>query len=219
MKNPGSRFVNTPTKERIKLMTTNYIRHNAGGRREHCLIAEAAFGKQLPPDAHVHHIDGDGRNNDNSNLVICPNLSYHKLVHQRQKLLEYINSNASDLTDETGIYWQERNANHWMARLHYDDYQYDIGSFYTKKEAIEARLQRAREVIYHLPITPIKPSFKPKKVTMNTGGVSYDRTHNRYKSYYHNGERRVNVGTFRTREEAENARDKALALFLNSEIK
>ena len=51
--------------------------------REHVLVAERAFGKKLPKDAIVHHADENRANNTNSNLVICPNVQYHKLLHTR----------------------------------------------------------------------------------------------------------------------------------------
>lgn len=58
------------------------------GVYEHILIAEKALGKKLPKEARVHHIDGNGKNNSNTNLVICPNESYHKLLHIRQTALD-----------------------------------------------------------------------------------------------------------------------------------
>jgi len=50
---------------------------------EHRIIAARALGKRLPSVAVVHHVDEDPLNNDPSNLVICPNDKYHRLLHQR----------------------------------------------------------------------------------------------------------------------------------------
>lgn len=50
-------------------------------RREHVEIAERALGKQLPPQAVVHHFNRDRSDNANSNLVICENERYHRLLH------------------------------------------------------------------------------------------------------------------------------------------
>ena len=58
-----------------------------GGTRElHRVIAERALGKPLPTKAQVHHADGDHLNNANSNLVICQDVAYHKLLHMRMRV-------------------------------------------------------------------------------------------------------------------------------------
>lgn len=42
----------------------------------------------LPEEAVIHHIDGNTWNMENSNLVICENDSYHKVLHLREKALK-----------------------------------------------------------------------------------------------------------------------------------
>ena len=74
-------------------MRKQYARYksiNLGGTRvnEHTLIAERALGRKLPAGAEVHHVDGDGRNNAPSNLVICQDGAYHKLLHIRTEAYE-----------------------------------------------------------------------------------------------------------------------------------
>lgn len=54
-------------------------------KRIHILIAEGVLGKPLPLGAVVHHVDEDKTNNEKTNLVICENQSYHKLLHARAK--------------------------------------------------------------------------------------------------------------------------------------
>ena len=54
---------------------------------EHTLKAEKAIGRPLPPKAEVHHVDGDGYNNANTNLVICQDHAYHWLLHARARTL------------------------------------------------------------------------------------------------------------------------------------
>lgn len=49
----------------------------------HRVLAEKALGKPLPAGAVVHHLDGNPRNNANTNLVICPDENYHNLLHIR----------------------------------------------------------------------------------------------------------------------------------------
>jgi hypothetical protein len=61
-----------------------YVRINES--REHVLIAEKALGHKLPKGTEVHHFDLNGSNNDCTNLVICEDKSYHKLLHVRQRI-------------------------------------------------------------------------------------------------------------------------------------
>lgn len=71
------------------ITTSGHVRMQVNGKSvlEHVVIAEQAFGRKLPENAQVHHVDLDRTNNENSNLVICPNDSYHKLLHQRLRAL------------------------------------------------------------------------------------------------------------------------------------
>ena len=68
----------------------NYVQTQIGGIRlmDHLIIAEKVLGRRISGTECVHHIDGNGRNNANNNLVICPNEEYHKLLHFRQEALE-----------------------------------------------------------------------------------------------------------------------------------
>ena len=52
---------------------------------DHLLIAEAALGRQLPRGVEVHHVDENEHNNARTNLVICQDAAYHKLLHVRAR--------------------------------------------------------------------------------------------------------------------------------------
>jgi hypothetical protein len=67
------------------MRTTEYERVTVNGVRiyKHRAIAEKILGRPLKNEECVHHIDENGLNNENSNLVICPNAAYHKLLHIR----------------------------------------------------------------------------------------------------------------------------------------
>jgi hypothetical protein len=57
-------------------------------RQQHIVVAEKALGKSLPAGAIVHHVDHNGQNNAPTNLVICPDQTYHKLIHLRERALD-----------------------------------------------------------------------------------------------------------------------------------
>lgn len=51
---------------------------------KHVLIVESILGKYLPKGTVIHHVNNDGSDNVNSNLVVCQDGSYHQILHQRQ---------------------------------------------------------------------------------------------------------------------------------------
>jgi hypothetical protein len=57
-------------------------------KNAHTVIAENALGKRLPLDAEVHHWNKNKLDNRPENLVICPDRTYHRLLHLRQNALE-----------------------------------------------------------------------------------------------------------------------------------
>lgn len=54
----------------------------------HRLVAKRALGEELPKGAVIHHVDGNVKNFIGSNLVICPDQAYHKLLHMREAALD-----------------------------------------------------------------------------------------------------------------------------------
>lgn len=57
-------------------------------KREHVWIVEAVLGRELPPGAVPHHVNGIKTDNRHENLVLCPSQAYHMLIHQRQRALD-----------------------------------------------------------------------------------------------------------------------------------
>lgn len=55
---------------------------------EHLLIAERAYGKCLPRQAVVHHVNQNPGDNRHQNLVICEDRGYHALLHARQRVVD-----------------------------------------------------------------------------------------------------------------------------------
>lgn len=58
-------------------------RVHGGSIKAHIAIAERVLGRPLKDMECIHHVDKDGFNTENSNLVICPDYKYHKLLHIR----------------------------------------------------------------------------------------------------------------------------------------
>lgn len=77
-----------------------------GNNNEHILVAERALGRPLPKGAIVHHVDLDGRNNHQSNLVICQDQAFHMLLHKRQRAQDAC-GNANYLKCEKCKQWDD----------------------------------------------------------------------------------------------------------------
>jgi len=52
------------------------------------LVASTALGRPLPSGVEVHHVDGDKWNNRGSNLVVCQDKAYHRLLERRTRALQ-----------------------------------------------------------------------------------------------------------------------------------
>lgn len=63
----------------------NYVQSSFDGktRRKHQIIMEQYIGRPLKSDEVVHHIDGNKRNNDISNLLLTTR-SQHARIHSKE---------------------------------------------------------------------------------------------------------------------------------------
>jgi hypothetical protein len=64
-------------------MQDKYLYEHSGPRYVHREIAKQVLGHEIPRNVEIHHVDGNGKNNNHDNLVICENKSYHMLLHNR----------------------------------------------------------------------------------------------------------------------------------------
>ena len=58
-----------------------------GTDREHRVVWEREHGP-IPPGAVIHHIDGDPRNNDLSNLMLCASQRDHVRLHHGWRIVD-----------------------------------------------------------------------------------------------------------------------------------
>jgi hypothetical protein len=72
-----------------KILNPQHPRANSRGYvRESILVAEQAIEIEMPTDAVVHHWDRDPQNNKPSNLLICQDQAYHRIIHRRMLAME-----------------------------------------------------------------------------------------------------------------------------------
>ena len=96
--------------------TLGYMR--LGTEYVHRLVAESVLGRKLRTEEQVHHVDEDKSNYENSNLVICPDASYHKLLHSRQRIVDM---GGNPNTDKYCKYHDKlHNRTEFSTTSHYD---------------------------------------------------------------------------------------------------
>lgn len=106
-----------------------YLKRRIGGKEKfvHRAVAEKALGRELRGKEEVHHADGVELNNSSSNLVICPDHSYHALLHMRTRaLVESGNANyrkcvfCKQYGDPAYMYVNGGRANHRSCASDYE---------------------------------------------------------------------------------------------------
>ena len=66
--------------------------HTNGYVYAHIIIVEEVLGKSLIIPHCVHHINGKKSDNSHSNLIICEDDAYHKILHKRQRSIKVTGS-------------------------------------------------------------------------------------------------------------------------------
>lgn len=89
--NGGRIVVKSRGKQYVMVLCPNHPRNEGRSDSlsryvfEHILVVEKALGKILRFTAVVHHVDENGLNNQNPNLVACHDDAYHKILEKRAK--------------------------------------------------------------------------------------------------------------------------------------
>lgn len=89
-----------------------YIYKKIHGRSypEHILVWEKAHGQSVPPGYDIHHIDGNGRNNDPSNLMLLSHSDHIRLHHELRRK----DQDPVDATDPGVIESRERQKRYYL---------------------------------------------------------------------------------------------------------
>ena len=150
----------------------------------------------------VDHINDNPLDNRLSNLQI---------ITQRQNAIKYwLKINRED-KKIGAVFCKKQNA--WLSSIHFKGRRVYLGCFKTQTEASEYYESALKSIINSTKIKIKKPNFSSKHK-----GVSFNKLRNKWQSYYGNKENRVSLGSFKTEEEAYQARQKYIDL-LTFELK
>lgn len=115
-----------------------YARHNSQpyeNKRLSILMHRVILGLRHGDGKQVDHIDGDGLNNQRSNLRICTNTQNQHNRRQR----------VTGRSKYKGVVWHKQ-SKRWVAQIRYHPNNIHIGSFDTEEEAAEAYNEKAKEL-------------------------------------------------------------------------
>ena len=98
-------------------------------------IAMHRFILNAPKDKIVDHKDGNGLNNQTSNIRLC--------THSQNKM--NIPNYKNNTSGFRGVVWDKR-RNEWLARIKLMGKHINLGRFDSKEEAIKCRRKKAKEL-------------------------------------------------------------------------
>lgn len=179
----------------------------------HRYIMELSLGRVLDPREEIDHIDGNGLNNQISNLRLA---SHKENTWNHAKHTE----NSKYL----GVRYESRYKTPWRAGMMVDAKFIQLGNFATEEEAAIQRdlgsikffgnyaklnfENRRKEYIAKIR-SGYDPVNKPKFSCSRYVGVTR-LSNGRWQALYHDGPKKVHIGTYSTEEEAAEARATAL---------
>lgn len=106
---------------------TFYAKRRAKGNPQQTILMHKVL-LVAPPGFEIDHIDGNGLNNQRSNLrVVTHRENLHN--HHRKKTSRFV-----------GVSWSKSN-NNWQAQIHKNSIATHLGNFKTEEEAHEAYLK------------------------------------------------------------------------------
>lgn len=76
----------TPNYKNGKTTTGKYIKLSKFNIQEHRYVMENIIGRKLTKKEVVHHIDGNGFNNNKENLILMTKIEHHKLHYKTRKI-------------------------------------------------------------------------------------------------------------------------------------
>jgi hypothetical protein len=96
----------TPAGKHICGLHNHRLADKFGRVWEHFLIVDKVIpGTFDPKKGHrIHHVDGNPKNNINSNLVVCESRDYHKLLHVKERALKACGNSSWRVCSRCGIY-------------------------------------------------------------------------------------------------------------------
>ena len=147
-------------------------RVNGKSVKLHDLIWEQAHGEKIPEGYHVHHIDGNGNNNDPSNLVLMSRSEHMKLhAALRKQGTDVVNPEDPDVirTRERCKRWNAANKDYIQA--------YDAVYYRLNKDRISKRSKAYHEANKEAIAAQRSKHYLENRETILARSAEYRRTH------------------------------------------